>query len=271
MAKISQEQRNRYAAKVKEYKTKSDAIYNTEQSLLNLLKQPGGQGLGYVRFKLSEQALSLASYQILVNSLSLSLLGIKNEEALGEARKSVGRSIKYLEDIFTGYVDAPFSDYEQNLVAVEEKPYEERYKHLRKIGFAITEIEDGYGTSSMWRWFFAEMWGKLAAVTKNSVNLKKVYQDLALDSPNRMLTLSYVTLIKSLLQTTADRYREKYEVSTTKIDDFKQAILFLSALKRFHMVFGEKAETEELKKKIEIWSAKLENDIRKKEEEKKKR
>lgn len=271
MAKITQEQRNRYAAKVKEYKATTDSILAKEQSFLNLLKQPGGQGQGYVRLKLSEQALALTSYQVLVNSLSVSLLGIKNEDSLAEARKSIGRSIKYLEDIVTGYVDVPFSDYEQNLEAIAEKSYEERYAHLRKIGFAIREIEEGYGSNSKWKWSFVELWGKLAAVAKNSLDLKKAYQDLALDSPNRMITLSYLAFVKRLLQTTADRYREKYEVSSMKMDDFKQAITFLNALKRLHMVLGEKSETEELKKKIDIWSAKLENDQKKREEEAKKR
>ncbi len=271
MSKITQEQRNRYAAKVKEYKTMTDAILAKEQSFLNLLKQPGGQGLGYVRLRLSEQTLALTSYQILVNSLSVSLLGIKNEDSLAEARKSIGRSIKYLEDIVTGYVDAAFSEYEQNLEAISEATYEERYAHLRKIGFAIREIEEAYGANSKWKWSFVELWGKLAAVAKNCLDLKKAYVDMDLASPNRMITFSYLAFVKKLLQTTADRYREKYEVSSMKMDDFKQAILFLNALRRIHVVFGERSEAEDLKKKIEIWSAKLESDQKKREEESKKR
>ncbi|MBU0927223.1 MAG: hypothetical protein KKA67_05705 [Spirochaetes bacterium] len=271
MSKITQEQRNRYAAKVKEYKTVSDSILSKEQSFLNLLKQPGGQGLGYVRIKLAEQTLALTSYQVLVNNLSVSLLGIKNEDSLAEARKSIGRSMKYLEDIVTGYVDAPFSEYEKNLEEISEVTYEDRYALLRKIGFAIREIEEGYGANSKWKWSFVELWGKLAAVAKNCLDLKRAYQDMDLASPNRMIAFSYLAFVKKLLQTTADRYREKYEVSSMKMDDFKQAILYLNALRRIHVVFGERNEAEELKKKIEIWSGKLESDQKKREEESKKR
>jgi len=53
MSKITQEQRNRYADKVKEYKAVIDSILAKEQSFLSLLKQPGGQGPGYVRIKLA--------------------------------------------------------------------------------------------------------------------------------------------------------------------------------------------------------------------------
>lgn len=271
MSKITQEQRNRYAAKVKEYKVTIDSILAKEQSFLSVLKQPGGQGVGYVKKKLSEQMLSLTSYHILINSLSVALLGIKNEDALAEARKSIGRSIKYLEEIVTGYVDASFSEYEKNLEEISEVSYEDRYALLRKIGFAIREIEEAYGANSKWKWSFVELWGKLAAVAKNSLDLKRAYLDMDLESPNRMIVLSYLAFIKKLLQTTADRYREKYEVSSMKMDDFKQAILFLNALRRLHVVFGERSEADELKKKIEIWSAKLENDLKKRDEESKRR
>jgi hypothetical protein len=267
MSKITQEQRNRYAAKVKEYKTTTDAILAKEQSFLALLKQPGSQGLGYVRIKLSQEMLALTSYQVLVNTLSVALLGIKNEDALSEARKSVGRGLKYLEDIVTAYVDVPFSEYEKNLEAISEISYDDRYSHLRKFGFAIREIEEGFGSNSKWKWSFVELWGKLAAVAKNTLDLKRAYMDMDLTSPNRMIVLSYLAFVKRLLQGTADKYREKYEVSSMKMDDFKQAIVYLNALRRIHMNMGERSEAEELKKKIEIWSSKLDSDQKKREEE----
>jgi hypothetical protein len=267
MSKITQEQRNRYSAKVKEYKATTDAILAKEQSFISVLKQPGSQGLGYVRIKLSQEMLAHTSYQVLINTLSVALLGVKNEEALSDARKSIGRGIKYLEDIVTGLVDAPYSEYEKNLDAISEISYEDRYSHMRKIGFAIREIEEGFGSNSKWKWSFVELWGKLAAVAKNSLDLKRAYVDLDLTSPNRMIVISYLSFVKRLLQSTADKYREKYEVSSMKMDDFKQAIVFLNALRRIHMNMGERSESEDLKKKIEIWSSKLESDQKKREEE----
>jgi hypothetical protein len=271
MPKISQEQRNRYAAKVKELKAESDALVSKEQGLLNLLKQPGGQGLGYVRMKLAEDTLALTSYHILVNTLSVSLLGIKNEDALAEARKAIMRCIKYLEEIVSPFVDAPFSEYEKNLEAISEVSYDDRYALIRKIGFAIREIEEGYGSNSKWKWSFVELWGKHAAVAKNLLNLKQAFQDIDFSSPHRIIVSAYVGFIKQQFQMTADRYREKYEMFSNKMDDFKQAIVFLNALRRIHTVFGERTEAEELKKKIDIWAAKLESDQKKREEEARKR
>lgn len=271
MAKITLEQRNRYAAKVKEYRSIIDGIALKEQSFLALLKQPGGQGAGYVRMHLAEEALSQTSYCILIHTLSVALMGIKNEDSLAEARKALVRGIKYLEDIVTGYIDAPFSEYEKNLEDIAEISYEDRYALLRKIGFSIREIEEGYGANSKWKWSFVETWGKFAVVAKNMLDLKRAYQDLELTSPNRIIVMSYLATVKRLFQSTADKYREKYEVFSSKMEDFKQAILFLSALRRLHTIFGERADADDLKKKIDIWSAKLEADQKRREEEAKKR
>ena len=82
--------------------------------------------------------------------------------------------------------------------------------------------------------------------------------------------MSYMEYIKKLFQQAADKYREKYEIFSSKIEDFKFAILFLAALRRFYITFGEKDEAEELKKKIEVWNNKLNADQKKMEEERKK-
>jgi hypothetical protein len=76
----------------------------------------------------------------------------------------------------------------------------------------------------------------------------------------------HLRLMKKLLIQAADRYREKYELSTNRIDDFKMGIHFLDSLKRIHILFGERDDAETLKKKSDIWNSKLEVDIKKQEE-----
>lgn len=269
MAKITQEQRNRYAAKVKEYKSNIDALLAKEQSMLTLISKSGEHGSGYARIRLVQDLLPLTSYHILMNTLSVSMLGVKNEDSLAEARKVLTRAFKYLEDIVTAYVDAPFSEYEKNLEAIADVSYEDRYALVRKMAFAISEIEEGYGANSKWKWSFVDLWGKLAVVAKNMLDLKKAYVDLDLTSPNRMIVTSYLSTIKNMFRSTADKYREKYEIFSSKMDDFKQAITYMQALRRLHTVLGEREEAEDLKKKVDIWTTKLETDKKRQEEEKK--
>ena len=78
--------------------------------------------------------------------------------------------------------------------------------------------------------------------------------------------IALLALARDLLQQSADRYREKYELSTHRIDDIKAAINYLSAVRRLHIVLGESDQAEVVKKKAEIWRTKMENDLKKAEE-----
>lgn len=269
MGKATQESRNKYTLKVQEYKKVIDELLAKEQSMQVILKQGNPITIAHGNYKLANAALDIASYYILLNTLSVTLIGIKNEDALGDARKAVGRSIKYIEDIVTGYIDVPFSEYEKNLESISDITYEDRYYFFRKMGFAIAEIESGYGSLSKWKWSFIELWGKHAVITRNLLDLKKAYTDMDFSSPHRDVILSYVEYIKKLFQQAADKYREKYEIFSNKIEDFKAAITYLSALRRFYITMGEKNDAEELKKKIEVWNNKLNADQKKMEGEKK--
>jgi len=88
-------------------------------------------------------------------------------------------------------------------------------------------------------------------------------------SPVRATVMGHLTLVKQLFQRSAAKYREQYELYTHKVQDFRAAVLYLQALRRVHIVLSERDEAETLKRKIEIWSTKLEADLKKAEEAKK--
>ena len=119
MGKITQEQRNRYFEKVKEHRKTIEAGLAKEKTLLDLLSKDES-GAGYKRLMLANDALDLCSWYMLVNGLSVSLLGIKNEDYLLEARKTLVRSVKYIEDAVSAYLDVPFSDYEAKLEEIRD-------------------------------------------------------------------------------------------------------------------------------------------------------
>ncbi len=264
MGKITLEQRNRFAAKEKELRRTIEAGQAKEKTLLDLLSHDDN-GAAYKRLHLAEEVLDLSSWYLLVSNLSVSMLGLKNEDYLLEGRKVLVRALKYVEDTTTGGLDCPISDYEKNLDAMADLSIEARSHLIRKFGFAIQSYEEAFGENSKYTLSFIELWGKFAAVAKNMIDLRTVVADTDFDSPNRSLLLGYLAFVKSTFQQCADRYRMKYELTTHKADDFKQAIIFLETLKRLNTVLGERDDVESLKKKIDVWKAKLEADSKKNE------
>jgi len=259
MKKISKEAKRRYDERIKEYKLHIAVINVTCKELDTRIKSKPEE-VNYERLKLANENLNLLSYNILMNSLSLSSLGIRNEGFLNEARKCCYKSIISLEEIVTPYVDSPFSDYEEGLLSIHSYSDEERHELVCRLGYSIDSVKQGFGENSKWRWSFVELEGRFAAVTKNLINMKTFIAQLDPRVEGYSKRLAHLNLAQRLLQQTADRYREKYELSSLNLEDMRKALVFLSALKRIHILLGEVEKSEVVKKKIDVWKMKLESD-----------
>ncbi|MDR1390681.1 MAG: hypothetical protein LBJ31_11990 [Treponema sp.] len=268
MAKISTEERNKYQEKIKPYRDKIVEIAGREKNVLMAIKKDP-RNAALKRLTLVDDMLNLASYQIIISLVSQARLKIKEENALNDGRKSLYKSVIYLEEVVSNYVDVPYADYEEKLVELAHLDAGKRYRLISKMGLAIDLLENAYGDNTKWKWSFVELEGRFAAVAKNIMDLKSAVSNTDPRSPSYEPTVYHLRMIKKLLSQAADRYREKYELSTNRIDDFKQAINFLGALRRIHVLMGDREEVETAKKKLEIWSAKLETDIKRAETQKK--
>ena len=193
--------------------------------------------------------------------LSVALLGGKNENILNEARKTLYKPLIYLEEIVTNFIDTSYPEYEEKVNEISNMTEKQRYYLIRKLGLAISLVIDAYGGNTKWRWSFVEIEGRFATVAKNIINMKEASKTLLDPHSDNYETIVYhLRLVKKLLQQSADRYREKYEIATNVITDFKMAIRFLEALRKMHLVLNEHREADEVKRKLEIWKEKMEKD-----------
>jgi hypothetical protein len=261
MSRISNEMRYLYSEKIKGHREIITAILQQEKTILTEIQQEP-ENAPIKQIALVDEMLNLTSYYILISNISQAMLKNRNEDALNDGRKSLYKSIIYLEEIVTNRVDAPFADYEDKLVQLEPIDAAGRYLLIRKMGLCINLMENAYGDNTKWRWAFVEMEGRYAAVAKNILDLKRIVVNTDPQSPFYEPTAYHLRLVKELLAQAADRYREMYELSTHRIGDFHMGIHFLGALRRMYVLLGNREEAEMTKKKFDIWSAKLEIDAK---------
>jgi len=261
MAKVSEEARKRYFEKIKEYKAQIDSILMQEKKI-QILIDNADDSAPYQKMSLAEENLAILSNYLLMNQLSMDLLGIKNENFLNDARKSCYKIIIYLEDVFSDYLDMPYTDYAGKIEQVQDYSELNRFYLIRKLGFSISMVKDGFGDNSKWKWSIIELEARLATLSKNVIDLKKFVAGMDPRSEGFRERVDHFKLTCKLLQGAADSFRMKYELSTNRMDDFKIAINYLSALKRFLTLTNQKREIEELKKKIDIWKQKMESDAK---------
>ena len=265
MAKVTNEGRHQYFEKIKPYKTIIHSLLKREETILQIIKKDS-RGAALKRLTLAEEMISLAANYVILSGISQSILKLRSEESLNDGRKSLYKAVIYLEEVVSPLVDAPFSDYEERLAEIDVIDAKKRYLLIRKMGLVLQLLETAYGDNTKWRWAFVELEGRFAAVAKNIMNLKTAVANTDPESPDYEPTMYHLRMIKKLMLQAADRYREKYELSTNRIDDFKMGINFLNSLRRIHALLGERENAETVKKKAEIWSSKLEMDIKKQEE-----
>ena len=260
--------------KISPYKAAIGSLLKQEQDILSADDRKVESEAAFTAFSrltLAENMLSLASNYLVLAGMSHSMLHQRNEDALNEARKSLYKAVIYLEEVVSPLLDAPYSDYEKKLNYINEVDAQTRYYLVRKTGLAIDLLKNAYGDNTKWKWSFVELEGRYATVTKNILNPKTAVANTDPGSPDYEPTLYHLALIKKLFLEAADRYRGKYELSTNHLDDFRKGIQFLTALRRIHIYLGERDEAEEVKKRADIWTAKLENDKKNREEAQSKR
>ena len=264
MGKISAQAKEQYAEKLKEYKQLLEELNNSETRLTSAAAKDK-VNRGQTHLKIADVNLNTVSYLVLMNNLSVALLGIKNDAYLNEARKACYKAIINMEKTVTNYIDVPYSEYEDNLEAISNYSEKDRWDLIRKLGFSIQSVKDNFGENTKWTWSFVEIEARFAIVAKNLLDLKTLMSGLDPRAEFYQERTAHLKLVKRLLQSSADNYRQKYELSTRRIDDFKLAISYLGSLRRLNAVVGEPEEANNLKKKIDVWKQKMDQDIKKKE------
>lgn len=214
--------------------------------------------------------IDLVSIYCAMTDLSLNLLGYKNESYLDIGRKSLYKGLILMEGVVSNAIDIPLNENYELLSTLEDFSDKDRLKLMRRFGYTISLLSDRYGENSKWKWSFVEIEGRYSVIAKNFFNFRRYQQ---MNNPNVEGfddRYDYLLLIKDLTLRASNRYREKYELTSHSPEDMKKAIDFLRALKRIHILFKENNDVQSVSKRIEIWSQKLEADIKLQEKQVKK-
>jgi hypothetical protein len=261
------EKQQHYDQKIKSYEENIRKLQKLEPVILKECRKTPANAAEKL-FTLADKMLNLASNYMAINGICRSILNLREEESLNEARKAISKAIIYMENIVTGKVDVPFSEYEKNLAELSTVNSEKKYYMARKIGAAIDLLKFGYGNNTKWRWSFVDIEARFTIVVKNLLDLKQALSGADPSSPDYTPMLYHIRLIKDLLSQQAARFQERYSLVSKSISDIEHAMSFLSVLRNLHSLLGEKFEVEETKKKYNVLLAVHEAEINKKHSQK---
>ena len=260
MAKISEETRLHFAEVIKPYKERISLTLEKEKTMLNGIHE-GDVDLCFKKLLLCDDMIYISSLYMAQNSLSLKLMDVKNNDALNDARKILYKAIIYLEEIVTNIIDTPYSEltpYHEKMTSITIK---RRYEIVQKLGLSINMLKDAFGDNSKWKLSFVELEGRFATVAKNLIDMKSAVKDyFDPRAEDYEITVLYMRAIIRLLNDSATAYRDKYELSTRRIDDMRNGIKYLLALRKLYLAIGDSDNAEEVKKKALVWKDKMDAD-----------
>lgn len=260
MAKVFTENRELCEVKCEPYRKMIEEAFDREKQVLASIEE-NPAGAAYKKLNLCDEMIGCATYYITINNLTVELVNTKDNDALNDARKMIYKAIIYLEEIVSNIVDAPQTELEEKIAVISTAPLDKRFYLIRKLGLAISLLIDAFGDNTKWRWSFVEVQGRFATVARNLLDLKQAAKDyFDPHSPDYDNSVLYIRLVRKLLDQSATAYRDRYELSTHRIDDMRLAILYLSAGRRVAIALGESEDAEEIKKKAGVWKQKLEAD-----------
>lgn len=259
MAKISETTRLEFADAIKPYQSKIAVVLEKEKSVKNSLSS--APDAPYKKLSLCEDMIYVSSLYMAQNSLSWKILEVKNNDVLNDARKILYKAIIYLEELVTNIIDISYGELAEQYEQIANYPVEKRFYLIRKLGLAIELLEDAFGDNSKWKWSFVELKGRFAVVAKNLVDMRsaaKSYFDPN-DADYKTVVL-YVRMLVKILEASAAGYRDKYELSTRRIDDMRNGIKFLLARQKLALALNDSKTAEEVKKKAIVWKDKMNAD-----------
>ncbi|MDR0785109.1 MAG: hypothetical protein LBE74_04400 [Treponema sp.] len=262
--------RQQYLDKTSAYQNSIDIITNWEAKALAETPQNATES-ALTKIKLAQQMIDLTSYYIVMSETSMSMLETRNEIALTSGRKTIVKAFSYMESVVSPYLDVPVSDYQDKLDLIEGVSAKERYLLVRKMGLAIDLLEDAFGNNSKWKWAFVDFKARCAIIAKNFFDMKNAVSNMDFNSPSYESAVYHMRLIKRLLPSVADSYREKYELAGKIVSDLSRAIEFILAMRRVHILFGESDDAETIKRKADVWQSRLDADVKAKDETDKKK
>lgn len=257
------EKRDLFNSKSQVHKDSIKKILENEKKMLATIGKDPVE-VAHKEIELCELMIHAATLYIAINDLSFSILELRNNDALNEARKILYKAIIYLENIVSNGIDIAFSDLDDRLALIADYPLESRYYLMRKLGLCIRLLVEGFGDNSKWKWSFVEIQGRFTTVMKNMLDWKQANKDY-FDSgcESYSTTVFYIRMVRKNLDLSAKEYRDRYELATHRIDDMRAALNYIGAGRKIAMIIDEKNDAEEMKKRYQVWREKLESDQKK--------
>lgn len=267
---ISKAQKAEYDSQVRDHKQEADAL-TKDITALDAKARKMSNIKSYVYLEKVLLHLKLIRTYLTMNDVSVSIMGIKNDTFLNNARKEYYKVLQSLEEVLGADVDRTLRENDKFLVEMSHVNPKQMLFLAQKINDSFFSLRDKVGENSKWKWSFVELQARLAVIIKNMTSFSDIARLRDPRSDFYYERRDMMDMCKSGLAEAAKQYRTKYELSGKAREDLQKSIELLSALRKIHVLFGEDTEATKLKNTIDAARQALEAEDKSSDKKKKKK
>ncbi|HNV44441.1 MAG: hypothetical protein KBG82_09215 [Spirochaetes bacterium] len=257
---ITREQREKFALESANINGKIKTILDEIRDEDEKLRSCEDFEIPYIQFTICEKLLDVVELNLQIHDKHMSIIGLKHEASLDEARKKIAEIFIRLESITSSVIDLELSEIVKKQKLFPLYKDAQRLELVQRYFYLIERIEKGYGENSKWISSFVDIRGRGANIAKNLLDYiglrsKNDPSEEGFNERRRLREIVEQSLIQS-----AKEYRERYEISGHNKEDMKKALDFLRALARMYIAENKREQLERMKKTIFIWNEKFKKD-----------
>ena len=240
---VTKEQKQLYNEKVQDYKTQADDL-KKEVSMMKAAARKNSKLAPYLQAKAAVLGIQRANILVLMSRLSHSIQNIKNESFLSDARKEMNTHIGDLAKIAGEHLPDGFTENQDTLPRFAKMTVAHRLQLMGGFYDCINNIKETMGNSSKWRWSFPDTYMRLLVLCRNLLDLKDFERTKDPTDENYRPYQEYMRLMMEISQTTAQEFRQKYELSTREVGDLQKTEKVFAFQKQIYGFIGQKEELE---------------------------
>lgn len=245
------EQKKEFQDQLKKLKGEIDGL-EKEISILKSTFKKKPETEAHLRLGVAIMHLKIMGFHMAISDSSSEILSIKNETYLNNARKEAYKILQVLEELVSNEWDITFGDAYDRIRPIKDVSSRERLNLLKGVFHNIEGMVERFGPNTKWRWSFPEMYGRLAIISRNLTDWRKVENNTDPRDPDYYPTLDLVKWVKERLYQSAQAFKSKYDLMDNKVDeDLKRIIQLFEARLQIHQFFGEQEEASKIKTLME--------------------
>ncbi len=253
----TKDQKKLYNDRVKSYKATLEDL-KKKSSSLKMAARKKAHLEGYYTVQSAILGIQISNTLIQMSALSLAIQDFKNDSLLNDARKELGNVISSLIKVVGDNIDDSLSEGREKLEKVSLLNPLHKWNLVVAIKEALDALQQAMGTNSKWRWYFPDLYFKLAIVSKNLVDFKEL--DKVRRDPSAEFHMEYQELLRFVVQEAHDaaqQFRSKYELSTKEVSDLQIIQRIFEMLKKIYQFSGNREELTRIQTSLDAITEKV--------------